>query len=599
MRKVNMRSVNGRVYLLGLVLAWACFPAAAQQPAPEQRLDQLFADEWANRLEENPLLATFMGMDGYNARLPGVSFDDIERRRRQTDAFMDRLERIDIDALPAGSRLDYELFEWMLRNRIESAAHNPERIPFIADSGFHSQLLRSADGVAFRDLRAYEDYLQRLQAIPEHVEQHIQNMRAGINDGFTAPLVALDSVLPTVVAPASASVENSAFFQPFLRMPESIDAQDRARLEADAREIIGVQVLGAFQKLAGFLNEEYRLHARDSIGASELPAGSDYYRQRIRAMTTLDLAPQEIHAIGLAEVARIRAEMLAIVEELDFEGGIEAFVTFLRTDPRFYANTEEQLLSSASRIAKKVDGLLPGWFGLLPRMPYGIMPMPSEMAPTGTTARYWPAPRGGNRGGYYWLNTYALDQRPLYELPALTVHEAVPGHHLQVALARELEGVPEFRRALGFTAFVEGWALYAEWLGVEMGIYTTPYEHFGRLSYEMWRACRLVIDTGIHALGWTRDEAVAYLAGNTSLSLTNVENEINRYIAWPGQALGYKLGELKIRELRQRSEEALGERFDLRAFHDAVLANGALPLPLLEREVEAFIAGSADGGQGR
>ena len=591
-----MRSVSGPLYLLAFLLVGAGFPAAAQQPDSEQLLDELLADEWATRLRENPLLATAMGAAGHNARLPGVSPDDIERRRRQADAFMGRLKRVDFEALEAPRRLDYELFEWMLRTRIESFAHYPQRIPFIADSGFHSALLRSADGVAFPDVRAYEDYLRRLQAVPEHVQQHIENMRAGINDGFTAPLIVLDSVLPTIAAPASAAVDNSAFFRPFRRMPESVGAADRARLEADAREIIGIQVLGAFQQLATFLDEEYRLHARESIGASELPGGADYYRQQVRAMTTLDLAPQEIHATGLAEVARIRLEMLRIVEELDFEGGIEAFVEFLRTDPRFYAETEEQLMSSASRIAKKVDGLLPGWFGLLPRMPYGIMPMPAEMAPTGTTARYWAAPRGGNRGGYYWLNTYALDQRPLYELPALTVHEAVPGHHLQIALARELQGVPEFRRALGFTAFVEGWALYAEWLGVEMGIYTTPYEHFGRLSYEMWRACRLVIDTGIHALGWNREQALAYLANNTSLSLTNVENEINRYIAWPGQALGYKLGELKIRELRRRSEEALGERFDLRAFHDAVLANGALPLPLLEREVEAFIERSADGG---
>ena len=591
-----MRSVSGPLSLLTFLLVWASFPASAQQPDSEQLLDELFADEWATRLQENPLLATAMGAEGHNARLPGVSPDDIERRRRQADAFMGRLKRVDFEALRKQRRLDYELFEWMLRNRIESFAHYPQRIPFIADSGFHSALLRSTDGVAFPDVRAYEDYLRRLQAVPEHVQQHIENMRAGINDGFTAPLVVLDSVLPTIAAPAAAAVDNSAFFRPLRRMPESVGAADRARLEADAREIIEIQVLGAFQQLATFLDEEYRLHARESIAASELPGGADYYRQQVRAMTTLDLAPQEIHATGLAEVARIRLEMLRIVEELDFEGGIEAFVEFLRTDPRFYAETEEQLMSSASRIAKKVDGLLPGWFGLLPRMPYGIMPMPAEMAPTGTTARYWAAPRGGSRGGYYWLNTYALDQRPLYELPALTVHEAVPGHHLQIALARELQGVPEFRRALGFTAFVEGWALYAEWLGVEMGIYTTPYEHFGRLSYEMWRACRLVIDTGIHALGWNREQAVAYLANNTSLSLTNVENEINRYIAWPGQALGYKLGELKIRELRRRSEEALGARFDLRAFHDAVLANGALPLPLLEREVEAFIERSADGG---
>lgn len=591
-----MRTVPGPIRILAVLLTAAAIPAGAQQPSAERQMDALFADEWSTRLRENPLLATSMGVSDYNDRLPGASFDDIERRRRQADAFMDRLSRIEIDALPEGRRLDYELFEWMLRNRIETAAYYPERIPFIAISGFHSWLLRAADGVNFRNLEDYEDYLERLRTIPDNVEQHIRNMQAGITDGFVAPVVVVESVLPTVTLPAARPVEESAFFQPFRRMAEGLEAAERTRLESEAREVIGRQALPALRRLAEFLDEEYRMHARDTVGALELPRGADYYRQQIRAMTTLDHSPDEIHEIGLAEVARIRSEMLAIVEELEFEGGMEAFVEFLRTDEQFYAKTAQQLISHASLIAKKVDGLLPGWFGLLPRTPYGIMPMPAELAPTGTTGRYWSPPRGGSRGGYYWLNTYALDQRPLYELPALTVHEAVPGHHLQIALARELEGVPEFRRALDFTAFVEGWALYTEWLGIEMGIYTTPYEHFGRLSYEMWRACRLVIDTGIHAKGWDRDRAVAYLSDNTSLSRTNVENEVNRYISWPGQALAYKLGELKIRELRRDAEEALGDAFDVRAFHNAVLANGSLPLPILEREVERFIARAANGG---
>lgn len=434
-RSEGMRTASRPVYFLAIFLTLGSVPAGAQQPAAEQQLDTLFADEWAGRMRENPLLATSMGINDYDGQLPSVSFDDIERRKRQTVAFMDRLTRIDSIALPENRRLDYELFEWMLRNRIEFAMHFPERIPFIADSGFHSQLLRAADGVSFQTTRAYEDYLQRLRAVPEYVEQHIQNLRAGITDGFVAPTVVLDSVLPTITIPAAEEVTQSAFFRPFTRMPATISEAVRDRLGADAEEVIGLQLLPAFQRLGEFLDEEYRLHARESLGASELPGGAGYYRQRIRAMTTLDLSPDDIHAIGLAEVARIRSEMLAIVDELEFEGGIEAFVTFLRTDPRFYAETEEQLLSHASLIAKKVDGILPGWFGLLPRTPYGIMPMPADMAPTGTTARYRPAPRGGNRGGYYWLNTYALDQRPLYELPALTVHEAVPGHHLQVALS--------------------------------------------------------------------------------------------------------------------------------------------------------------------
>ena len=591
-----MRKAANPVGVLVILLAAGIVQASARQPSAEQQIDALFADEWSTRMRENPLLATSMGVGDYNDRLPGASFDDIERRRRQAAAFMDRLGRIDIDALPENRRLDYELFEWMLRNRIETAAYYPERIPFIAISGFHSWLLRAGDGVNFRNLEDYENYLERLRAVPDNIEQHIRNMQAGITDGFVAPVVVLDAVLPTVALPAGKPVEESEFFRPFKRMAGGLEEADRARLESRAREVVGQQALPALRRLAAFLDDEYRLYARDTVGALELPQGNDYYRQRIRAMTTLDLSPDEIHEIGVAEVARIRSEMLAIVEELEFEGGIEAFVEFLRTDGQFYAETEQQLLSHASLIAKKVDGILPGWFGMLPRTPYGIMPMPAELAPTGTTARYWTPPRGGNRGGYYWLNTYALDQRPLYELPALTVHEAVPGHHLQIALARELEGVPEFRRALDFTAFVEGWALYTEWLGIEMGIYGTPYEHFGRLSYEMWRACRLVIDTGIHAKGWDRGRAVAYLSHNTSLSRTNVENEVNRYISWPGQALAYKLGELKIRELRRDAEEALGDAFDVRAFHDAVLANGSLPLPVLEREVGRFIERAANGG---
>ena len=590
------RRASRPICILAILLTAGGVPAGAQQPSAERQLDELFADEWATRLRENPLLATSMGVREYDGRLPGASFDDIERRRRQAAAFMDRLNRIGADALPAGRRLDHELFGWMLRNRIGSAAHYPERIPFTAIGGFHVGLLRAAAGVSFRNASDYEAFIERLRAIPEHVEQHVRNMQAGITDGFVAPLVVLDSVLPTVAAPAGKAVEESAFYQPFNRMPQAVAEADRARLRSEAREVIGLQALPALRRLAAFLDGEYRLHARDTAGALHLPQGDEYYRQRIRTMTTLDLSPDEIHEIGLEEVARIRSAMLAIVEELEFEGGIEAFVDFLRTDARFYAETEAQLLSHASLIAKKVDGLLPGWFGLMPRTPYGIMPMPAELAPTGTTARYWGAPRGGTRGGYYWLNTYALDQRPLYELPALTLHEAVPGHHLQIALARELEGVPEFRRALDFTAFVEGWALYTEWLGIEMGVYTTPYEHFGRLSYEMWRACRLVIDTGIHARGWDRARAVAYLSDNTSLSRTNVENEVNRYISWPGQALAYKLGELKIRELRRVAEEALGDAFDVRAFHDAVLANGSLPLPILQREVDRFIERAANGG---
>jgi uncharacterized protein (DUF885 family) len=352
-------------------------------------------------------------------------------------------------------------------------------------------------------------------------------------------------------------------------------------------------VVAGYAKLLDFTLDEYVPGARSTLGASELPGGEAYYAQRIRHFTTLDLAPEEIHEIGEREVARIRAEMEQIVREVGFEGGFAAFLDFLRTDPRFYAGTAEELLMRASTIAKRMDAQLPSLFKTLPRLPYGVAPVPDHLAPKYTGGRYVPAPQGGTQPGYYWVNTYALASRPLYVLEALTLHEAVPGHHLQISLANELEDLPSFRRHLYLSAFGEGWGLYSEWLGLEAGFYTDPYSDFGRLTYEMWRACRLVVDTGLHALGWTRDQAMDFLASNTALSLHEVETETDRYISWPAQALAYKLGELEIKELRREAEAALGERFDIREFHDAVLGSGSVPLPVLERIVRRWIETAA------
>jgi uncharacterized protein (DUF885 family) len=372
-------------------------------------------------------------------------------------------------------------------------------------------------------------------------------------------------------------------------MPENLAGGERAAIVERAREVIMEGVVPAYRRLLEFFRAEYIPGARTTLGASRLPNGLRYYLSQIRRYATVDMTPAEIHDIGLSEVARIRAEMEAIMEEVGHQGSLAEFIEFLRTDPRFYARTPHELLAEASYFAKKIDGRLPQLFGRLPRQPYGVAPVPDDIAPFYTGGRYIGAPLDAHRGGYYWVNTYALESRPLYTLPALTLHEAVPGHHLQIALAAEQADQPEFRRNDYISAFGEGWALYAEKLGVEMDIYETPYQHFGRLSYEMWRACRLVIDTGVHAMGWSRKQAQEYLAANTALSVHEMTTEVDRYISWPAQALSYKLGEYTIRNLRREAETRLGVDFDLRAFHDFILALGSVPLDILGDEVGRWI----------
>ena len=348
-------------------------------------------------------------------------------------------------------------------------------------------------------------------------------------------------------------------------------------------------VIPAYRSFLDFMVEEYIPACRSTLGASELPNGRDYYAYLVRHHTTLDITPAEVHEIGLAEVARIRGEMTAIIDELGFEGDFAEFLEFLRTDSQFFVETPEELLKEASYIAKKMDGQLPRFFKTLPRLPYGVEPVPAHIAPKYTAGRYVGAPLGSTKPGYYWVNTYALESRPLWALPALTLHEAVPGHHLQNALRQELEDLPNFRRFSGVNAYGEGWGLYSEWLGIEAGIYEDLYQHFGRLTYEMWRACRLVVDTGLHAMGWSRQQAMDFMAANTALSLHEITTETDRYISWPGQALAYKMGQIKIMELRRRAEEQLGETFDVREFHDVILLNGPVPLTVLEDQIDDYI----------
>jgi uncharacterized protein (DUF885 family) len=379
------------------------------------------------------------------------------------------------------------------------------------------------------------------------------------------------------------------FYRPLARLPDSWPAAERGALQARGREVIADAVQPAFAAVRDFLRDDYIPGARTTIAAHDLPDGEAWYRAQIREYTTLDLTPEAIHAIGQDQVRRIRAEMQAIIDGLEFDGDFAAFLAFLRSDPQFYAQSPEQLLSRARDIAKRIDAELPRWFGTLPRRPYGVAPVPAAIAPFYTAGRYAGAPAGSNEPGWYWVNTHNLPARPLYVLPALTLHEAVPGHHLQAALAEEQGEQPAFRRSAYISAFGEGWGLYAEWLGKEMGIYQTPYEDFGRLTYEMWRASRLVVDTGMHAMGWSRARALAFMRDNTALSEHEIGTEIDRYISWPGQALAYKLGEIRLRELRARAQAQLGEDFDVRAFHDHILALGSVPLAVLDEQVLAWI----------
>lgn len=580
--------------LLGsLVLAGASCASAGRGGTPHvstDTLQALMAEEWTARMRDDPLLATQSDVHDYDHLLPSVTPAAYEEQSQRDRRFEERLRCIDRAALGARDKVNYDLFAFVLRHRVALAPFRAYRIPIISDEGFHVDVMRMAVGVAMKQTRDYENYVARLSAVPSYFDAQIANMRQGLADGFTLPAAVLPGIVDVLSGQQYSVAEKTPFFEPFQMFPDAVSAADRERLRSAAKRAIEAEVIPAYRKLLAFMVSEYRAKARTTVGASALPSGVAYYEELVKYFTNLDITPAQVHEIGLGEVARIRAEMSEVIRTTGFNGTFADFLQFLRTDAQFYAKTPQQLLEKASVIAKEIDVILPTYFGKLPREPYSIKPVPDELAPNYTGGRYVPAPRGGTKGGEYWVNTYALEKRPLYALTALTLHEAVPGHHLQGALARELGDVPPFRLDFYPHAFGEGWGLYAEKLGIEMNLYKTPYDHFGRLSYEMWRACRLVVDTGLHAQGWTRERAMEYLASHTALSTQEVRTEIDRYIAWPAQALAYKMGELKILELRAKAKHLLGHRFDIRAFHDAILDNGGVPLPVLERQIDAYIA---------
>ncbi|HLA78371.1 MAG TPA: DUF885 domain-containing protein [Vicinamibacteria bacterium] len=567
-------------------------PAPDQRPRPEPAttLHALFREAWEFRLREDPLLATAVGDPRGADRLPSVKPADLERRAMATRDYLARLKKIDPAHLARQDRISYHMFARELGDDLAEHEFGAYRLPLTADWGFHIGIAQLPSQVPLATTRDYENYLARLRAVPAYFADHIALLREGLRTGFTLPRAVLSGYDGTIRAQVVEDPEKSVFMRPFQSFPIGVPETDRPRFREAGRAAITEAVVPAYRAFLDFMVREYLPEARQTLGASELPRGREYYAHRVKSFTTLEVTPREVHEIGVREVARIREEMEAVRRQVGFEGALPAFLQDLRRDPRFYAKTPEELLKEASFIAKKMDGQLPRLFGKLPRLPYGVEPVPADLAPKFTGGRYVEAPIGSTRAGTYWVNTYALDKRPLYVLEALTLHEAVPGHHLQIALQQELADLPEFRRVSGVAAFVEGWALYAERLGLEAGFYRNPYSNFGRLTYEMWRACRLVVDTGLHESGWSRQQTMDFLAQHTALSLHEIETETDRYISWPGQALAYKMGELRLRELRTKAELALGARFDVRRFHDAVLANGPVPLSILEAEIDAFIA---------
>ncbi|MDN5782372.1 MAG: DUF885 family protein, partial [Luteimonas sp.] len=563
--------------------AQATAPAtSAATQAADDAFRAIYEKEWAWREQEFGIAGDEDDEGGADLpRLPDIGPAAQQRRLAVWDGVLAQLRAVDPAALSPAEEVNYAVYLPQVQNLAAGLRFHDYEMPFNADSSFWSNLAFMARR-PMRDAQAYRNYIGRLADVPRYFDQQVDNMRAGLARGFSVPKAVLAGRDVSIANVAKLDdPEQSAFWKPFEKMPASIPAAEQEQLRAAARAAISDQLIPAYGRLLAFFRSDYMPHARDTLAAEAMPDGEAWYRQQIREYTTLDLDPEQIHAIGLREVDRIQKEMDAIIRKVGFKGDFAAFLHFLRTDPQFYAKTPEELLRRAAWISKRVDGEVGKIIGTLPRGRFTIVPVPDDIAP------FWTAGRGG--ADTYWVNTYDLPSRPLYNLPALTLHESSPGHSLQGSLAREQDALPAFRRKNYISAYGEGWGLYSEDLGTEMGIYQTPYEDFGRLTYAMWRACRLVIDTGVHHEGWTRDQALAYLRDRTALSEHEVTTEVDRYISWPAQALSYKLGELTIVQLRKEAEQALGPRFDVRKFHDVVLAQGSVPLPVLEQQVRAYI----------
>jgi uncharacterized protein (DUF885 family) len=567
--------------------------ATAQDKTPgadtTKALNSFFEAEWNYEMEQNPTRASALGDRRWNDRWPDRSLEAIRKNEEHTTDALTRLGKIDRAQLSPADQLNYDLFKKDLETEIEGSKFRAYLMPINQRGGLQT-LDELGDRLRFETVKDYEDWIARLRALPVLVEQEMALMREGARSHVMWPKIVLNRVPGQIDKQLVAKPEDSPFFKPLKKFPDSIPNGDRERLAKSASEAIAAGVLPSFQKLRKYFVDEYLPAAFDQVGVWQMPQGTEFYAHLARRHTTTTLTPQQIHEKGLSEVARIHAEMQTIMEKVGFKGTLPEFFTKLRTDPQFFYKTPEELLEAYRALAKRIDPNLVKVFKTLPRTPYGVTPIPDKIAPDTTTAYYNQPAADGSRAGLYFVNLYKPETRPKWEMMALSLHESVPGHHLQIALAQELGDIPKFRRYGGYTAFVEGWGLYAESLGQDMGLYDDPYSKFGQLTYEMWRAVRLVVDTGMHQMKWDRQRAINFFMENAPKSENDIVNEIDRYISMPGQALAYKIGELKIKELRDRSRREIGEGFDLREFHDAVLLSGAVPLDVLERNVDAWIA---------
>ncbi len=579
-----------RSSLVALFSLFTLGPAFAAAPAaPVTALHHLFDRAWEQDLADNPLSATFYGDTRYNDRWPDVSRAGLDRGHAHDLEVLAALKKIPRAALPSAERLNYDLFKREYDGRLAEWPFHTEAYAISVANGVQT-LSELAEIQPLESTADYDAWLNRLRSLPGFVDQTAELLRGGIRDHRTQPHVLMERVVPQLAKQLVDKPDDSPFFERFRQFPDRVPVADRERLASAARSVIADAVLPAYRRFDRFFREEYLPACRETVGIWDTPDGAAYYRNRIAYHTTTSLTAEEIHAIGLKEVARDRAEMQKVMDEVGFKGTLQEFFTKLRSDPQFYYATPDELYRAYVVTAKTIEPELPKLFGHLYRTPFGVRPIPAISAPNTTTAYYMPPSDDGRRAGYYYVNLYRPEVRPKYEIEVLTSHESVPGHHLQIAIAQELGELPKFRRLGGYTAFVEGWGLYSERLGYDLGLYKDPYSRFGQLTYDMWRAIRLVVDTGLHAEHWTRQQAIDYFKDNAAKTETDIVNEIDRYIADPGQALAYKIGQLKILELRAEAERELGPAFDIRGFHDAVLANGAVPLEVLDANVQAWIA---------
>jgi len=575
------------VYVLATV--FAVLLAGPVYADASTEFNDLLDEVWENQMADFPVFASSLGDRRYNDQWTDQSLDAVETRHAKDQEFLRRLYAIDRSALSEADQTNFELFRRELQNDVDAHQFKGHLMPFSHRGGVQT-LNQTASRLRLSTVQDYEDWLVRMSKVDTVIEQIIGRAERGRKDGYMAPGILMQRVPDQIETQLTELGTDSPFYEEFLEMPDAISDEEQQRLRDSAVATIEKTIIPAYRNLARYFEKTYRPASRESIGLASLPNGKDWYEFRARNYTTTRMTPEEIHRLGLEEVRRIRDEMQLIIDEVEFEGNFQAFLTFMRSDPQFYFDDPDALYEAYLATCKRIDPELVKLFGKLPRMPYGVKPIPAATAPDTTTAYYSRPAADGSRAGTYWVNLYMPEVRPKYEIEVLSVHEAMPGHHLQIALQQELGNMPNFRRFSGFTAFVEGWGLYSEGLGYDLGLYKDPYSHFGALTYEMWRAVRLVVDTGIHYMGWTRQQAIDFFKDNAAKTEHDIVNEIDRYIGNPGQALAYKIGQLKILSLRASAELRLGDKFDIRAFHDELLGAGALPLDILEQRMDAWIA---------